>query len=38
MEVDMSATQVSSGAGDRNWPDRYALYMVREQADAEFPS
>ena len=26
------------GAGDPNWPDWYALYMVREQAGEELPS
>jgi catechol 2,3-dioxygenase-like lactoylglutathione lyase family enzyme len=26
------------GAADPNWPDWYALYMVREQAGAELPS
>jgi hypothetical protein len=26
------------GAADPNWPDWYALYMVREQAGEELPS
>jgi hypothetical protein len=26
-----------NGAADRNWPDRYAAYMLAEQAGMELP-